>query len=406
MDRVNQDPERVLSDSHLTKLQKNRILHDLEGNQISFLRATDEDMRKKNSNGNVRDILRRAKMAEMELMKIPDSECVYEAVAVFTNAADLQAALDELQSSGFMRQELSVLANEKAVEEKLGHRYRKIQEAEDDPDAPRTIFVANETISEAEGSAIGLPMYMAATTATGVVVASGGTMLAAILAMAAGGSIGAAIGTVLARLIAHHHAQYIQEQIDLGGILLWVHLRAPEMKDIALRVLDKHASHDVHVHEISLYGHQKGEKPMTSTNLLKSFLGDTYALMIKTHFFHWNVTGPEFPVLHTMFEKQYMDLFEAADTVAERIRALGDHPPGGTKAFAQITSVEDPKLELDANDILDVLIKDHKNLAECAKKGIKVANQANDDATADLLIGRIHEHEKQAWMMSSMRKAA
>jgi hypothetical protein len=77
---------------------------------------------------------------------------------------------------------------------------------------------------------------------------------------------------------------------------------------------------------------------MTSTDLLKSFLGDTYALMIKTHFFHWNVTGPEFPVLHALFEKQYTDLFEAADVVAERVRALDDHPPGGAKTFAQPAS--------------------------------------------------------------------
>ena len=187
-----------------------------------------------------------------------DPECVHEAVAVFTDANDLQAALDDLQSNGFMRQELSVLADEKAVETKLGHRYRKIQEAEDDPDAPRTIFIPNETLGEAEGSVIAFPMYVAATTATGVVVASCGTMLAAITAAAAAGSIGASIGTIFARIIARHHAQYIQEQIDMGGLLLWVHLREPDMNDIALRVLKRHAAHDVHVHKIPLYGQKKG----------------------------------------------------------------------------------------------------------------------------------------------------
>lgn len=145
---------------------------------------------------------------------------------------------------------------------------------------------------------------------------------------------------------------------------------------------------------------------MTSTDLLKNFLSDTYALMVKTHFFHWNVAGPEFFILHTMFEKQYTDLLEAADIVAERIRAIGEHAPGGMKAFAQMTSIEDPKLGLDSNGILGILIKDHENLAERAKKGIKVANQVNDDATADFLIGRVQEHEKQIWMMSSMRKVA
>lgn len=179
-------------------------------------------------------------------------ETVHEAVGVFNNAEDLQAAMDDLQSNGFMRQELSILADEKAVQEKLGHIYRRIEEAEDDPTAPRTIFVSNETIGEAEGSAIGLPLYIAAATAAGITVASGGTMLATILATAAAGTAGAAIGGVLANLIAKHHAEYIQEQIDLGGLLLWVHLRSPEMEKAAKDILGKYSAHDVHMHTIPL----------------------------------------------------------------------------------------------------------------------------------------------------------
>lgn len=179
-----------------------------------------------------------------------NTQMVEEAVAVFHSADDLQAAMDELQSNGFMRQELSILADEKAVEEKLGHHYKKVRAAEDDKDAPRTIFIPNETIGEAEGSAIGLPLYLAATTAAAVTVASGGTALAAAVSAAAAGAAGAGIGGIFARMIAKHHADFLQEQVDLGGILLWVNLRSPDMIEKATAILKKHSAHDVHVHRI------------------------------------------------------------------------------------------------------------------------------------------------------------
>ena len=174
--------------------------------------------------------------------------------SVFNDADSLQAALDDLQEHGFMRQELSILADDRAVQEKLGHIYKRVEEAEDDPAAPRTIFVSNETMGEAEGTAIGLPLYVAATTATGIVAASGGTLLSAIIAATATGVVGAAIGAILAGFIAKHHADYIQEQIDHGGLLLWVHLRSPDMEDKAREVLGRHSAHDVHIHEVPLYG--------------------------------------------------------------------------------------------------------------------------------------------------------
>lgn len=180
------------------------------------------------------------------------AETIHEAVGVFENADSLQAALDDLQSNGFMRQELSILADEESVKEKLGHIYHRVQEAEDDPKAPRTIFIPNETLGEVEGSAIGLPLYLLATTAAAITVASGGTLLGTILATTAAGSVGAGIGAIFAQLIDRHHAQYIQEQIDLGGLLLWVHLRTPEMEDKAKKILKKHSAHDIHVHEVPL----------------------------------------------------------------------------------------------------------------------------------------------------------
>jgi len=181
-------------------------------------------------------------------------ETVHEAIAVFSDADSLQAAIDDLQEHGFMRQELSILADDKAVMAKLGRIYKRVEDAEDDAAAPRTIFVPNESMGEAEGTAIGLPLYIAATTATCVVVASGGTILSAILAATAAGAAGASIGSVFARFIAKHHAHYIQSQIDKGGLLLWVHLRAPELEKTAKEILARHAAHDMHIHEIPLYG--------------------------------------------------------------------------------------------------------------------------------------------------------
>src|SRR5688572_20419077 len=125
-----------------------------------------------------------------------NNQTVREAVGVFTNANALQAAMVELQENGFERWELSVLAEEETIKEKLGHIYRRVEEAEDDPNAPRTIFVSEENIGVAKGVVIGTPLYIAAVTTTAVIVASGGTLLTAILAAAAAGGTAAAIGSI------------------------------------------------------------------------------------------------------------------------------------------------------------------------------------------------------------------
>ncbi len=181
------------------------------------------------------------------------TETVHEAVGIFNDADSLQAAIDDLQIHGFMRQEISILADDKAVKEKLGRIYSRVEDAEDDAVAPRKIFVANETLGDAQGAAIGFPLYVAAMTATGIVVASGGTILSAVAAATAAGAAGAAIGGVFASLIAKRHADSIQTQIDKGGLLLWVHLRSPNLRKKAMNILYRHAAHDVHVYEIPLY---------------------------------------------------------------------------------------------------------------------------------------------------------
>lgn len=153
------------------------------------------------------------------------------------NADSLQAAIDDLQMHGFARYELSILADENAVTEKLGHIYKRVEEVEDDPKVPRTIFVPKETIAEAEGALFSTPLYIAAVTATAVVVTSGGTLATAIGAAMTGGLGGAALGMLLAALFDNYHTDYIQNQIEHGGLLLWVHLRSPDLENKAKEML-------------------------------------------------------------------------------------------------------------------------------------------------------------------------
>ena len=151
-------------------------------------------------------------------MKIePKSRVAHEAVGVFNRSEDFQDAIDELLSSGFHRAELSLLASERAVQEKLGHRYKKVNELQDDPRVPRTAYVSTEAIGGAEGGLIGALMYVGATAAAGVIVVSGGTLAGVIAAMALAGGAGGLIGTLLARWIGDHHARYLQEQMDTRG---------------------------------------------------------------------------------------------------------------------------------------------------------------------------------------------
>jgi len=197
--------------------------------------------------------MRNARKQLLHLGTRPEQKTVHEAVGVFRDPDNLQEAVEELQSHGFMQQELSVLAGESTIQEKLGHLYRRVKSAEDDPKAPRTIFVPIENINIAKGIAIGVPLFLAATTTAGVVVASGGAILEAISYATAAGAVGASIGSMFATFIAKHRAKYLQDQIKRGGLLLWVNLRSPEMEKKAKKILLKHSAQDVHVHDIPVY---------------------------------------------------------------------------------------------------------------------------------------------------------
>jgi hypothetical protein len=179
-----------------------------------------------------------------------EARTVREAVGVFGRPEHLQGAIDELLSSGFHRAELSLLAGEHAVEEKLGHQYRKVSALADHPTVPRAAYVSTEAIGDAEGGLIGGLMYVGGVAAAGAVVASGGTLAAAIAAAALAGGAGGLIGSILAKWVGDRHAHYLQEQMDRGGLLLWVRTWDAEDETRAVEILRKHSASDVHVHAL------------------------------------------------------------------------------------------------------------------------------------------------------------
>lgn len=188
--------------------------------------------------------------ASRDLEINPAAELSREAVGIFHSPEGLQGAIDELLSSGFHRAELSLLAGDAAVTDKLGHMYRKAEELSDDPDVPRAAYVAGEDIGDAEGGIIGGLVYGGAT--VGAIAASGGTLLAVIVAAALAGGAGGLIGSVLAKWVGSHHAHYLQEQLDRGGLLLWVRTRDPASEERAVAILGKYSAEKVHVHGLPL----------------------------------------------------------------------------------------------------------------------------------------------------------
>lgn len=135
---------------------------------------------------------------------------------------------------------------------------------------------------------------------------------------------------------------------------------------------------------------------------LSKLLADTYTLYLKTHNFHWNVTGPMFQTLHLMFETQYTELALAVDLIAERIRSLGVYAPGTYKQFAALSSIKEEEGIPKAQDMIRVLVEGQEAVVRTARSLFPVAEKASDEATADLLTQRIQLHEKTAWMLRSL----
>ncbi len=139
---------------------------------------------------------------------------------------------------------------------------------------------------------------------------------------------------------------------------------------------------------------------------LSQLLADTYTLYLTTHNFHWNVTGPMFNTLHTMFMAQYSELWAAVDPIAERIRSLGHPAPGSYAQFAALSSLPDaPAAPPKALEMVKILVDGHEAVARTARGIFPLADKASDEPTADLLTQRLTVHEQTAWMLRSLLEA-
>lgn len=135
---------------------------------------------------------------------------------------------------------------------------------------------------------------------------------------------------------------------------------------------------------------------------LSLLLADSFTLYMKTHNFHWNVTGPMFQTLHVLFQQQYTELWNALDLIAERIRSLGHFAPGSFKRFAELASIAEEQGVPSARDMMLQLVEGQEAVARTAREVFKIADGANDQPTADLLTQRMEIHEKNAWMLRAL----
>lgn len=135
---------------------------------------------------------------------------------------------------------------------------------------------------------------------------------------------------------------------------------------------------------------------------LSKLLADTYTLYLKTHYFHWNVTGPMFNTLHLMFETQYNELALAVDMIAERIRSLDVYAPGTYSQFSKLTSIKEASGVPKATHMIKELVEGHEAVCRTARSVFPASDAASDEATADLLTQRLQTHEKTAWMLRSL----
>lgn len=135
---------------------------------------------------------------------------------------------------------------------------------------------------------------------------------------------------------------------------------------------------------------------------LARLLADSYTLYLKTHNFHWNVTGPMFSTLHDLFEEQYTELAEAVDEIAERIRTLGFPAPGSYRQFGELTSIEEAVDAPSADGMVRQLVRDNETVVRTAREIVPLAADVNDEPTVDLLTVRMQTHEKTAWMLRSL----
>jgi starvation-inducible DNA-binding protein len=137
---------------------------------------------------------------------------------------------------------------------------------------------------------------------------------------------------------------------------------------------------------------------------LKHLLADSYTLYLQTHNFHWNVTGPQFRELHLMFEEHYMELAQAVDEVAERIRTLDVPAPGTYNQFVKLSSIKEIEGIPDGREMVDILTRGHETVVKTCRSVFKKAQDADDESTVALVSDRMRVHEKTAWMLRALNK--
>jgi hypothetical protein len=179
-----------------------------------------------------------------------EGRTIAEAVGIFHRNEELQSAIDDLLGSGFHRAELGLLASETAVRAKLGNQFKTVSALADDPRVPRSAYVSPEAVGDAQGGLVGALVYVGAAVAAGVFVASGATLMGIVTAVAIAGGAGGLLSSVLAKWLGEHHADYLQDQIDRGGLLLWVRTRHAADEQRAVEILKRHSGSEVHVHAL------------------------------------------------------------------------------------------------------------------------------------------------------------
>lgn len=148
-------------------------------------------------------------------------------------------------------------------------------------------------------------------------------------------------------------------------------------------------------------GIDEGKRKELATGL-NTLLADTYTLYLKTHNFHWNVTGPHFNQLHLMFEEHYNEMWVAVDDIAERIRALGEFSPGTYKEFAKLSNIKEPDGVPDWQAMVKELVEGHETVTRTCRQLLPQVEEADDESSAALISDRMRVHEKTAWMLRSL----
>lgn len=180
---------------------------------------------------------------------VQDGHVIKEAVAVFDTPDDLFAAIDAIRYAGFSRADVSVLADEETIEAKLNDAFWKAESLVDNPEAPRRAYISEEAVGAAEGALVGAPLYVGAFIALGAIAAPAMPLSAAIAAVVVGGGAGAALGGLLAARVGKRHAEYLENQIGHGGLILWVRTDTEEKGKKALEILKSLPAHDVHLND-------------------------------------------------------------------------------------------------------------------------------------------------------------